>query len=74
MNSVELILFLSFLALLGVLAMISFDQLSANIAELSAKVDALIAKDATSIDPVPVQAAVDSAAVAVKAIADKIAL
>ncbi len=52
--------------------MADFTKLMSDIADLSAKVDALIAKE-TPPPPVDEQPAVDSAAAAVEAIAAKIA-
>lgn len=71
MISLLLILLLTAL-ILGVFLMVNFDALNAEITTLSGKVDLLIAKAGTGIDPVPVQAAVDAATAAVKAVADKI--
>ena len=52
--------------------MSDFSKLNADIADLSAKVDALIAKANTPPPPVVEQPAVDAAAAAVEAIAAKI--
>jgi len=52
--------------------MSDFSKLNADIADLSAKVDALIAKANTPPPPVDEQSAIDAAAAAVEAIAAKI--
>lgn len=67
-----LLILLPLALILGVFLMVNFDALNAEITSLSGKVDLLIAKAATGVDPVPVQAAVDAATAAVKAVADKI--